>query len=99
MASTKNSKNLFTGTGVAIITPFKNDGKIDFPALTNVIEHIIKGKCEYIVVMGTTGESPSLSKEEKTAILQHAIKIINGRVPVVYRSEERRVGKECRSRW
>ncbi len=77
-------KSPFTGTGVAIITPFKSDGSIDFPALTKVIEHIIKGKCEYIVVMGTTGESPVLSKNEKHEILQHAIKIINGRVPVVY---------------
>jgi 4-hydroxy-tetrahydrodipicolinate synthase len=77
-------KSPFHGTGVAIITPFKADGSIDFPALTKVIEHIIKGKCEYIVVMGTTGESPALSKNEKHEILRHAINVINGRVPVVY---------------
>jgi 4-hydroxy-tetrahydrodipicolinate synthase len=77
-------KSPFTGTGVAIVTPFKADGSIDFPALTKVIEHIIKGKCEYIVVMGTTGESPTLSKNEKHDILKHAIEVINGRVPVVY---------------
>jgi 4-hydroxy-tetrahydrodipicolinate synthase len=74
----------FSGTGVAIVTPFKADGSIDFPALTKVIEHIIKGKCEYLVVMGTTGESPTLSKNEKHDILKHAIEVINGRVPVVY---------------
>ncbi len=74
----------FGGTGVAIITPFKNDGSVDFVGLTKVIEHIIKGKCEYIVVMGTTGESPSLSKEEKHVVLEHAIHIVNGRVPIVY---------------
>lgn len=77
-------KSPFSGTGVAIVTPFKTDGSIDFPAFTKVIEHIIKGKCEYIVVMGTTGESPTLSKNEKHDILSHAIKVINGRVPVVY---------------
>lgn len=77
-------KSPFTGTGVAIITPFKADGSIDFPALSKVIEHIIKGKCEYIVVMGTTGESPALSKNEKKEVLKHAIEVINGRVPVVY---------------
>ena len=77
-------KSPFSGTGVAIVTPFKADGSVDFPALTKVIEHIIKGKCEYIVVMGTTGESPTLSKNEKHAILKHAIEVINGRVPVVY---------------
>jgi 4-hydroxy-tetrahydrodipicolinate synthase len=82
--SSSRAQSPFPGTGVAIITPFKSDGSIDFPALTKVIEHIIKGKCEYIVVMGTTGESPSLSKDEKHAVLEHAIQVINGRVPVVY---------------
>jgi 4-hydroxy-tetrahydrodipicolinate synthase len=77
-------KSPFSGTGVAMITPFKADGSIDFPALTKVIEHIIKGKCEYIVVMGTTAESPALSKNEKHEILRYAINVINGRVPVVY---------------
>jgi 4-hydroxy-tetrahydrodipicolinate synthase len=83
-ATRKSSQSPFLGTGVAIITPFKTDGKIDFIALTKVIEHIIAGNCEYIVVMGTTGESPSLSKEEKNAVLEHAVHIINGRVPIVY---------------
>lgn len=59
-------KSPFAGTGVALITPFCADGSIDFPGLTKVIQHIIKGKCEYIVVMGTTAESPSLSKQEKS---------------------------------
>ena len=77
-------KSPFSGTGVAIVTPFKADGSIDFPAFTKVIEHIIKGKCEYIVVMGTTAESPTLSKSEKHDVLRHAIQVINGRVPVVY---------------
>lgn len=84
--SRKNSrlKNPFRGTGVAVVTPFTSAGKIDFPALTRVIEHIIKGKCEYLVIMGTTGESPALSKEEKKAVLAHAIETANGRVPVVF---------------
>ncbi|MEO5642835.1 MAG: 4-hydroxy-tetrahydrodipicolinate synthase [Bacteroidia bacterium] len=77
-------KSPFSGTGVAIITPFKTDGSIDFPALSKVIDHIIKGKCEYIVVMGTTGESPALSKNEKQEVLRYAIEVIAGRVPVVY---------------
>ncbi len=82
--SSSRAKSIFRGTGVAVVTPFKNDGSIDFPALTKVIEHIIKGKCEYIVVMGTTGESPALSKDEKKQVLQHALQTIDGRVPVVY---------------
>lgn len=77
-------KSPFLGTGVAVVTPFKNDRSIDFPALTKVINHIIKGKCEYLVIMGTTGESPVLSKDEKKQVLAHAIEVTAGRVPVVY---------------
>lgn len=77
-------KSPFTGTGVAVVTPFKNDRSVDFPALTKIIDHIIKGKCEYLVIMGTTGESPALSKDEKKQILAHAIEVTNGRVPIVY---------------
>lgn len=77
-------KNALTGTGVAVVTPFLKSGKVDFEGLTNVINHIIKGKCEYIVIMGTTGESPTLSKDEKKSILKHAISVANKRVPVVY---------------
>lgn len=84
--SRKNSrsKNPFRGTGVAVVTPFRNDGKIDFPALGKVIDHIVKGKCEYLVVMGTTGESPVLSKKEKKQVLAFAIEAVNNRVPIVY---------------
>lgn len=71
------------GTGVAIVTPFKNDGKIDFPALGKTIDFIIKGKCEYIVVLGTTGESVTLNKKEKESIFRFAVEHVNGRVPVV----------------
>ncbi|HTL81858.1 MAG TPA: 4-hydroxy-tetrahydrodipicolinate synthase [Bacteroidia bacterium] len=77
-------KSPFTGTGVAVITPFRNDGKIDYPALTKVIDHIIMGKCEYLVIMGTTGESPALSREEKSEVLEHALHVVNKRVPVVF---------------
>lgn len=83
MASRKNQSAL-TGTGVAVVTPFKKSGKVDFDALTKVINHIIKGKCEYLVIMGTTGESPTLTKDEKKSILKHAIKVAAKRVPVVY---------------
>lgn len=77
-------KHALTGTGVAVVTPFLKSGKVDFDGLSNVINHIIKGKCEYLVIMGTTGESPTLSKEEKKQILVHALKVASKRVPVVY---------------
>lgn len=74
----------FKGTGVAIVTPFKNDSSIDFAALGRVIGHVINGGINYIVAMGTTGESVTLSKEEKKAIISYVVEAVDGRVPVVY---------------
>ncbi len=73
----------FTGTGVAIVTPFTAKGEVDFPALTKLVEHIIKGRVEYIVVLGTTGETATLSKEEKRQVIAHIIKTTKKRVPLV----------------
>ena len=73
----------FKGTGVAIVTPFKNDSSIDFAALGRVINHIIAGGVNYIVAMGTTGESVTLSKEEKKAIISYVVEAIDNRVPLV----------------
>jgi 4-hydroxy-tetrahydrodipicolinate synthase len=71
------------GTGVAIITPFTKSGSIDFAGLTNVVNHIIKGKAEYIVVLGTTGESATLSKQEKQRVIEHIVSVNKKRVPLV----------------
>ena len=76
------SKKL-TGTGVALVTPFHKDGSIDYKAYEKLIRHVIKGKCEYIVPLGTTGESVTLTKDEKKAILKCAIAANNGNVPLV----------------
>lgn len=73
----------FKGTGVAIVTPFSKDGSIDFKGLTNLIEHLIKGKVEYLVVLGTTGESVVLSKDEKSAVINHVVDTVEKRVPLV----------------
>ena len=73
----------FTGTGVAIVTPFTTKGDIDFPALTKLVEHLIKGRVEYIVVLGTTGETATLSKEEKQQVIAHIIKATKKRIPLV----------------
>ncbi|MBP9690194.1 MAG: dihydrodipicolinate synthase family protein, partial [Bacteroidia bacterium] len=53
------------GTGVALVTPFNSDFSIDFDALAKLVEHCINGGLEYLVVLGTTGEGPTLNKEEK----------------------------------
>jgi 4-hydroxy-tetrahydrodipicolinate synthase len=78
----KQSLN-FTGTGVAIVTPFTAKGAVDFPALTKLVEHLIKGRVEYLVVLGTTGESATLSKEEKQKLVEHIVKVNKKRLPLV----------------
>ena len=73
----------FRGTGVAIVTPFKNDSSIDFAALGRVVNHIISGSVNYLVVMGTTGESVTLSREEKKAVMSYVAEVTDNRVPLV----------------
>lgn len=73
----------FKGTGVAIVTPFKTDLSIDFAALGRVVNHVIDGGVNYIVAMGTTGESVTLAKDEKKAIISYVAEAIEGRVPLV----------------
>lgn len=72
----------FKGTGVALVTPFK-EGKIDWTALQNIIEHCIDGGVDYLVSLGTTGEAITLSAEECRAILDFTIKVNAGRLPLV----------------
>ncbi|MGZ3866800.1 MAG: 4-hydroxy-tetrahydrodipicolinate synthase [Bacteroidia bacterium] len=74
---------LLRGTGVAIITPFTKSGNVDFAGLSKTVNHIIKGKCEYIVVLGTTGETATLSVEEKMQVVSHIVKENKKRVPLV----------------
>jgi 4-hydroxy-tetrahydrodipicolinate synthase len=71
------------GTGVALITAFRPDYTIDYDALEKVIDFVIKGGVEYVVTLGTTGETPTLSKKEKIAIANFTYEKVNGRVPVV----------------
>ena len=71
------------GTGVAIVTPFKNDSSIDFAALGRVIDHVITGGISYIVVMGTTGESVTITKDEKQAVFSFVRESVEKRVPII----------------
>lgn len=75
--------NKFSGTGVAIITPFRKNESIDFKALEKHINHLISNEIDYIVVLGTTGETPVLSKDEKKAVTCSLVEVVNKRVPVV----------------
>jgi 4-hydroxy-tetrahydrodipicolinate synthase len=71
------------GTGVALITPFQSNTSIDYTALEKVIDFVIAGGVEYVVTLGTTGETPTLSKEEKKQIALFTYEKVAGRVPVV----------------
>src|ERR1044071_2730454 len=75
--------NQFRGTGVALVTPFNADGQIDFPSLEKVVEQVITGGVNYLVALGTTAETPTLTNEEKLQVLNFVIEKCNGRVPVV----------------
>ena len=75
--------NFLVGTGVALVTPFKENGAIDFDGLTNLVNYCIEGKVEYLVILGTTGESVTLSKQEKQQVINHIIKVNNKRLPLV----------------
>jgi len=73
----------FTGTGIAIVTPFHTDGKIDWTAFSKLIEFWIKGKVEYLVVLGTTGESATVHGKEKQEVFSFVKKEVASRLPLV----------------
>jgi 4-hydroxy-tetrahydrodipicolinate synthase len=75
--------NQLKGTGVAMVTPFKRDGSIDVPALKKLTDHLLDGGVDYLVVMGTTGETSVLDKEDKKLVLETILATNGGRKPVV----------------
>ncbi|MGG5487379.1 4-hydroxy-tetrahydrodipicolinate synthase [Gaetbulibacter sp. PBL-D1] len=75
--------NTFYGTGVALITPFKSDLTVDFEALTNIVNYNIDNGTDYLVISGTTGESVTITAEEKKAIINTIVETNNGRLPLV----------------
>ena len=78
-----NIREQLKGTGVAIVTPFKENESVDFESLGKLIDSIIDNGVEYVVTLGTTGETPTLDKQEKLDIIHFTFEKINGRVPVV----------------
>jgi 4-hydroxy-tetrahydrodipicolinate synthase len=71
------------GMGVALITPFKEDESVDYDALTRMIDHLAENGTDYIVALGTTAETPTLSEDEKREITSIIVKRVNRRIPVV----------------
>ncbi len=76
--------NRLKGLGVAMVTPFDNEGNIDIDALKKLTTFLIEGGVDYLVVQGTTGESPVLSKTEKQQTLDTVVEVNNGRLPIVF---------------
>ena len=76
--------NPFTGSGVALVTPFHKDGSIDFDALKKLVQLQIDGGTDFLVVQGTTGESPTLSQDEKMQVLQTVMDVNQGKLKIVY---------------
>ena len=74
---------LFTGTGVAIVTPFNHDRSVDFDALSRIVCHCIDGQVDYIVVLGTTGENATLNAGEKADVARCVVDAVKGRVQIV----------------
>lgn len=74
---------MFKGVGVALITPFQADGSIDFSSLEKLVNHQINNGTDYLVVQGTTGESATLTSDEKKAVLDFIVEINNKRLPIV----------------
>ena len=75
--------NIFKGTGIALITPFKTDFSIDTEALAKIVNHVIDHGADFLVVLGTTSEAPTLSAEEKKLVINTILKTNNGRLPVL----------------
>ncbi|SDC61425.1 4-hydroxy-tetrahydrodipicolinate synthase [Terribacillus halophilus] len=67
----------------AMVTPFDNEGKIDFDATTRLLDYLIENGTDAVVVAGTTGESPTLSHEEKIELFRHVVKTVGGRIPII----------------
>ncbi|MBR6848194.1 MAG: 4-hydroxy-tetrahydrodipicolinate synthase [Bacteroidales bacterium] len=76
-------KNIFKGTGIALITPFNDDKSVDFVALERIVNHVINGGADFLVALGTTSEAPTLTAEEKKQVVSAILKANAQRLPVL----------------
>lgn len=73
----------FKGLGVALVTPFMADGQIDFGSLSNIVENLIAGGVDFLCVLGTTAETPTLDEDERQQVIRFVIKQVDGRIPIM----------------
>ncbi|MBO4267807.1 MAG: 4-hydroxy-tetrahydrodipicolinate synthase [Bacteroidaceae bacterium] len=73
----------FKGLGVALVTPFREDGQVDYDALAGIVENLIAGGTDFLCVLGTTAETPTLTSDERLAVTKFVIRAVNGRIPIM----------------
>ena len=76
-------QNIFRGLGIALVTPFKQNGEVDYEALERLVEYQLDNGADFLCILATTGETPCLSNEEKTLIRQQIVRQVKGRVPIL----------------
>ena len=77
------AQNKFKGLGIALVTPFKSDGSIDTDALVRLVEYQIRGGVDFLCIMGTTAETPTLTRDEKRWLKALLVERVAGRVPLL----------------
>ena len=77
------AQNIYKGLGIALITPFKSDGSVDYEALERLVNYQIKQGADFFCILATTGETPCLTQDEKIRIKNLVVKIVNGRLPIL----------------
>lgn len=76
-------RNIFKGLGIALVTPFNEDGTVDYDSLKRLVEYQLKNGADFFCILATTGETPCLSTEEKLKIKNLVVDLVNGRVPIL----------------
>lgn len=76
-------RNIFKGLGIALVTPFNEDGSVDYQSLKRLVEYQLDNGADFLCILVTTSETPTLSKEEKTEIKKFIVELVNGRVPIM----------------
>ncbi|MDD5825224.1 MAG: 4-hydroxy-tetrahydrodipicolinate synthase [Prevotellaceae bacterium] len=76
-------RNIFKGLGIALITPFNEDGSVDYPTLSKLVEYQLKNGADFLCILATTGETPCLTADEKKQIKDTIVSTVHGRVPIL----------------
>ena len=77
------AQNIFKGLGIALVTPFKTDGSVDYDALERLVDYQLENGGDFLCILATTGETPCLTEEEKSLIKNQIVKQVKGRVPIL----------------